>query len=75
MKKYSLLIQYSEVDKCYLATCPEFTDIMNLGGPIAHGDSWVSAANEAAWAIDSIMEVRKEDGHPPPDPQLFESKR
>lgn len=74
MKQYSLLIQWSVEDNCYLATCPEFKHIVNMGGPVAHGDTWEEAGREGAIAIQGIIDTLEEDYIGLPDPQLFTFK-
>lgn len=70
MKKYSLLLQWSEEDKCYLATCPEFGKRLNVGGPFTHGDTWAEAAAMAQEAMELILE----DMSDPPPPQLYKEE-
>ena len=37
---YSILIQWSEEDKCYVVSIPEFTDYYQ---PVTHGDTYEEA--------------------------------
>lgn len=62
MKKYSLIIQWSEEDNCYMAVCPEFRPVLNMGGPFAHGDTWEEAAREAAIALEGVIESFNDEG-------------
>ena len=72
MKNYSLLIQWSEEDRCYFAICPEFKHLLNMGGPFAHGSTWEEVGKEAAIALGGIIETLKKDNLLPiPEPQLF----
>lgn len=70
MEKYSLLLQWSEEDKCYLATCPEFKG--DLAQPFAHGDTWEEAGKEAAIALKGVTEVMAETKMPLPKPRLYQ---
>lgn len=74
MKKYSLLIQWSEEDQCYLGTCPEFKDLVNMGGPFVHGDSWEEVGREAAIALGGIIELYEEENRILPEPQLHKEE-
>ncbi len=71
MKNYSLLIQWSEEDGVYLATCPEFKDHINMGGAFTHGDTWEEAARMATEAMGLIIETFQEDKSVLPEPQLY----
>lgn len=71
MKKYSLLLQWSEEDKCYLATCPEFKHLLNMGGGFTHGDTWKETAEMAEEAMTLVIESFESDNTPLPEPQLY----
>lgn len=74
MKKYSLLIEWSEEDGCYLGTCPEFRSIVNMGGPFVHGDTWEEVGKEAKIALQGIMESLEENSYTLPEPNLYKEK-
>jgi predicted RNase H-like HicB family nuclease len=57
MKRLSLEIWWSEDDQAYLARCPQITGKVNMGGAIAHGDSWEEAAREARDATENVLTV------------------
>ncbi|MCL2015357.1 MAG: type II toxin-antitoxin system HicB family antitoxin [Defluviitaleaceae bacterium] len=52
--KYSVLIQYDEVDKIYIASVPE------LEGCMAHGNTREEAVREVQAAIELYLEVVEE---------------
>ena len=35
--KYTVIIQWSEEDRCFIVFLPEFTDVMQ---PVSHGESY-----------------------------------
>lgn len=72
MKKYSLLLQWSEEDNCYLATCPEFQHVLNMGGGFTHGDNWEETAKMATEAMTLVVQSFEETGDPLPKPRLYE---
>ena len=79
MKKYSLLIEWDEESQVYVATCPEFAGIVNMGGPFAHGDTWEEAGKEAAIALEGLIESLQLDDHPLkhlplPEPRHYKPK-
>ncbi|MTJ29601.1 type II toxin-antitoxin system HicB family antitoxin [Aphanizomenon sp. UHCC 0183] len=42
--KYTIIIQWSNEDKCYVVSLPDFTDIMQ---PCTHGDTYEEALKNA----------------------------
>lgn len=74
MRKYSLLIQWSEEDQLYLATCPEFRNLVNVEGAFTHGDTWEEAAREAAVALEGVSESLEEDKIALPEPKLYDGE-
>jgi predicted RNase H-like HicB family nuclease len=64
MFKYSILLDWSNEDNCYLATIKEFP------GLSAFGDTPEQAAHEAQIAAEAMIEVMKEDGEEIPAPAL-----
>lgn len=72
--QYSLLIQWSVEDECFLATCPELMHVWNMGGAFAHGDTWEEAAKAAQGAISLILDTMEEDKTPLPEPQYYKWK-
>ena len=64
MFKYSINLDWSNEDDCYLATIKEFP------GLSAFGDTPEQAAHEAQIAAEAMIEVLKEDGEEIPEPTL-----
>ena len=67
MPTYSILIQYDDIDKIYVASIPE------LQGCIAHGKTPELATKEIMVALELWLEVAKENGSVLPLPALYAS--
>ena len=65
MSKYSVLIQYDNIDDIYVASIPE------LQGCMAHGRTQEEAFREVNIVRDMWIETAKEEGVPIPEPALF----
>jgi predicted RNase H-like HicB family nuclease len=63
-----MLIQWSDEDKAYVVTLPEF-------GPYAHthGATYEEAARQGQDAIESLIEAYQAEGWPLPEPLLLGS--
>lgn len=63
--RYTVVIQWSDEDECYVVSLPEW------GGPKTHGDTYEEAARNAQEVLELLME--DENGHPVnlPVPRLF----
>jgi predicted RNase H-like HicB family nuclease len=60
--KYSFQVAWSDEDKTYFASCPEFP------GLLAHGDTPEEAIKEAGIALEGVIEVYKESDLQLPEP-------
>ena len=65
MLKYSVLIQYDNIDNIYVARIPE------LQGCIAHGTTQSKALKEIKTAMELWIETAKEVGEPIPEPSYI----
>ena len=72
--KYSIIIQWSNEDKCFVAILPEFTDVMQ---PVTHGDTYYEALKNATEVLELLIESSIEEGKSLPEPktlgQLFQA--
>ena len=66
--KYSMVIQWSEVDQLYLVHLPEFPTQQF----VAHGSTYEEAARNGQDAIVSLVEWYKSQNKPLPQPILAE---
>jgi len=64
---YSMLIQWSDEDKFFVVTIPEFTDRVMM--PCTHGDSYEDAVQAGQEVIETFLEIWAEEGRSIPAPQ------
>ena len=64
-KKYSVLIQYDDIDNIYVASIPE------LRGCMAHGNTQEEAMKEIKVALELWLETAKESGLDAPSPAVY----
>jgi predicted RNase H-like HicB family nuclease len=65
IKRYSMIIEWSDEDQAYVVTVPE------LPGCRTHGDTYEEAIKQGQDAIESWIMVAEELGRPVPAPKLF----
>jgi predicted RNase H-like HicB family nuclease len=65
---YSLIIQWSEEDKLFVVSLPEFTDVMQ---PCTHGHTYEEAAKHGQELLETLIELYQEDGKPLPEPKTL----
>ena len=63
MRKYEVIIYWSDEDEAFVAEVPE------LAGCMAHGTSYEGALKEAQRAIELWVETAEEFGDPVPEPK------
>ena len=64
---YSMLIQWSDEDKIFVVTIPEFVGRVMM--PFTHGDSYEDAVQAGQEVIETFLEFWTEDGQSCPEPQ------
>ncbi len=64
MFRYSIHLNWTDEDDCYIATIKEFP------GLSAFGDTPEQAAHEAQVAAEAMIDVMKEDGDDIPEPAI-----
>jgi antitoxin HicB len=62
---YSLVIQWSEIDRCFVVILPEFTEVYQ---PVTHGETYAEAVQHGQEVIESLVEIYQQDGKPLPPP-------
>ena len=67
MKHYSMLIQWSEEDRAYVVTLPEFLNCRT------HGDTYEEAVKNGQEVLDLVIESYQEDGLSLPMPKLLQA--
>jgi antitoxin HicB len=66
--KYTIIIQWSEEDSCFVVFLPEFEDVMQ---PVTHGDTYDEAFQNAQEVLDLLVESALEAGQALPIPKQF----
>ena len=61
---YTIAIQWSQEDNCFVVFLPEFKNEMQ---PITHGDTYEEALKNGKEVLELIVEEYQEDGKPLPE--------
>lgn len=69
--RYSMVIEWSEVDQAFLVTLPEWADRVNT--PSTHGDTYEEAVRNGNDVLGLLIESTLEDGDPLPQPKVYAS--
>ena len=64
--RYSIVIQWSDEDQVYIASLPEWGDLMHT-----HGETYEEALQRGRELIDLLTESRRVSGEALPEPQVF----
>ena len=67
--QYAMIIQWSEEDKCFVVTLPEFTDVMQ---PATHGFTYEEAAKHGQELLETLIDIYRQDGKPLPQAKTLE---
>jgi antitoxin HicB len=67
---YTIIIQWSDEDQCYVVSFPEWGNYCHT-----HGDTYEEALQNAREVLELLTESTIEDGKPLPQPQLFDQSR
>jgi antitoxin HicB len=57
--KYTIVIQWSEEDNCFIVFLPEFEDVMQ---PVTHGATYAEAFQNAQEVLELLVESALEAG-------------
>jgi predicted RNase H-like HicB family nuclease len=63
---YTIIIQWSEEDKCFVVSLPEWGDFCHT-----HGETYEEAFKNAQEVLEMLIESSLEDGQPLPEPQTL----
>lgn len=66
--KYTIIIQWSDEDQCYVVLLPEFTNVMQ---PCTHGDTYEEALKNAQEVLEMLIETALELGETLPEPKTL----
>ena len=67
--KYTIVIQWSDEDNCFVVFLPEFSQ--NVMQPVTHGETYEEALKNGQEVLQSIMEEYQEEGKDLPQPKTF----
>lgn len=67
---YSILIQWSDEDQCYVVTLPEFSD--RVMQPCNDGSTYERALHNGRETLDNLISWYQEEGIPLPEPQTLQ---
>lgn len=66
--KYTIIVQWSDEDQCYVVSLPEFENVFQ---PCTHGDTYEEAVKNAQEVLKMLIESALEDGEPLPEPKTW----
>ena len=66
--KYSITIQWSDEDNCFVVFLPEFEDVMQ---PVTHGDTYEEALKNAQEVLELLIESALNNNEALPKPSIF----
>ncbi|MCU0551127.1 MAG: type II toxin-antitoxin system HicB family antitoxin [Leptolyngbya sp. Prado105] len=66
--KYTIIIQWSDEDQCYVVSLPDFKDVMQ---PVTHGETYEEALQNAQEVLELLVESAIAEGELLPEPQTF----
>jgi predicted RNase H-like HicB family nuclease len=66
MSRYSMIIQWSDEDKLFLVTIPEFSDLVVM--PCTHGKTPEEAIHNGEEVIEMYLEAWQVEGETIPEP-------
>jgi len=66
--KYTVIVQWSEEDQCFVVLLPEFIDVMQ---PVTHGDTYQEAMQNAHEVLELLIDSAIQNSEPLPEPKTF----
>ena len=67
--KYTVIIQWSEDDQCFVVILPEFQDVVMQ--PVTHGDTYEEALKNAQEVLELLVESASYEGTSLPEPKTL----
>jgi predicted RNase H-like HicB family nuclease len=71
MSRYSMIIQWSDEDRLFLVTVPEFADLVVM--PCTHGRTREEAIRNGEEVIEMYLEAWHEEGESIPEPMTLQT--
>lgn len=69
MNRYSIMIQWSDEDRLFLVTVPEFAEHVVM--PCTHGKTREEAIHSGEEVIEMYLEAWQAEGEPIPEPTVL----
>ncbi|MFK0733084.1 MAG: type II toxin-antitoxin system HicB family antitoxin [Gloeotrichia echinulata GP01] len=63
---YTIIIQWSDEDECYVVSLPEWGEFCHT-----HGDTYDEALKNAQEVLEMLIETALENGEPLPEPKTL----
>ncbi len=70
MNRYSMTIQWSDEDRLFLVTIPEFADLVTM--PCTHGETREEAIRNGEEVIEMYLEAWQAEGQAIPEPRTLQ---
>jgi antitoxin HicB len=67
--QYGMVIQWSDIDQCFVVMLPDFADVVKQ--PCTDGKTYQEAVTHGQEVIESLIELLQQEGKPLPAPQVF----
>jgi antitoxin HicB len=67
--QYSMVIQWSEEDQCYVVFLPDFQGFVNQ--PCTDGQTYAEAASQGQEVLETLIELFQAEGKSLPQPKIF----
>jgi predicted RNase H-like HicB family nuclease len=71
MNQYSMIVQWSEEDRLFLVTIPEFSELVIM--PCTYGKNREEAIHNGEEVIEMYLEAWQEEGVPIPPPNILQA--
>ena len=68
-ERYSIVIEWSDEDQTYVVILPEWADQYHM--PVGDGDTYEEALASARDALETFIQLAREDGKPLPEPRTY----
>jgi antitoxin HicB len=69
--QYSMVIEWSPENQCYVVVLPEWADIYAM--PVGDGITYEEAVTSGRNAIESFIEIARQDNQILPQPKVFDA--
>lgn len=69
MNHYTIIIQWSEEDQCYVVSLPEWGEFCHT-----HGDTYEEAVKNAQEVLELLIESAREEGETLPEPKIYKTQ-